>query len=68
MTIARILLYELLEDTAHYAGFLQAPVEDFSLQPRILLVKTRLIMLFWPTFGYFWCSRVTLVTFKNSLN
>ena len=35
--------YELLEDTARYAGLLLAPAEDFALPPRTLWP-----FLFWP--------------------
>ena len=43
-----------LEDAARYAGQLLAPAEGFGLRPR-------LIMLFWPILGHFWCPVVTLV-------
>ena len=58
-----------LEDMAHYAGLLLAPVEGFGLRPRVFLPfgqKRELIMLFWPIFGNFW-PVVTFVTFLVTL-
>ena len=33
-----------------------------------LRATKRLIILLWPVSGHFWCSVVTLVTFRSNLN
>ena len=59
--ICVILNYQTLEDMARYAGLLLAPAEGFGLRPR-------LFMLFWPIFGNFWCSVVTVVTLSSNFS
>ena len=44
-----LLAFQVLEDTARYAGLLLAPAEGFVLWPRL----KELIMLFWLIFGNF---------------
>ena len=58
MTIVRISAVKCrkgqLDDTARNKGLLLASAEDLGLWPR-------LIMLFLPVLGHFWCPVVTLV-------
>ena len=49
---------------ARYAGLLLAPAEDFGRGFFCPLGKKKLMMLFWPIFGNFWCPVVALVTFS----
>ena len=63
------IFLKVLEDTARYAGLLQAPAEGFVLRPWAffaLRAKEELIMLFWPILGQFWCPVVTLLIFSSN--
>ena len=54
---------------ARDAGLLLAPARGFGQGIFCPLDKKReLIMLFWPMFGNFWRSVVTLVTFSSNLS
>ena len=60
-----------LKDTSRYAGLLLAPAEGFGPQPRAffaLRAKKKLIMLFKPILGHFWCPVVTLVAFSSNVS
>ena len=50
-----LLVLTRLEDTARYAGLLLAPAEGFGRGIFPPLGKKKLIMLFWPILGHFWC-------------
>ena len=50
--------------TSSSCGGLQPSAEAFFA----LRAKKKLIMLFWPIFGIFWCPVVTLVTFSSNLS
>ena len=50
--------------TSSSCGGLRPSAEAFFA----LWAKKEIIMLFWPSFGHFWCPVVTLVTFSSNLS
>ena len=53
-----------------YTSLLLAPAENFGLGRGFFLPfgQKKIIMLFWPTLGNFWCPVVTLETFSSNLS
>ena len=63
--------FEVLEDTARYAGLLLAPAEGFGLRPKLFLrfgQKKSVFYCFGPFLAFFCSPVITLVTFSSNIS